>query len=55
MKIFTAILVSLLMSLLVAFGLEAVIEAFTDQDHLLWIYFLMAVLFHYFVGVSKAE
>lgn len=55
MKILAGLIVSLLMSLLVAFGLEAVIEAFINQDHSLWIYFLMAVLIHYFVGVSKAE
>lgn len=55
MKILAGLIVSVLASLLVAFMLQAVIETFIDQDHPYWIYFLMATLFHYFVGVSKAE
>lgn len=55
MKIFIGLILSIITSLLIAFGLEAVIETFIDQDHSYWIYFIMATIMHYFAALSRSE
>lgn len=55
MKILAGLVLSIITSLLIAFGLEAVIETFIDQDHPYWIYFIMAAIMHYFAALSRGE
>lgn len=55
MKIFIGLVLSIITSLLIAFGLEAVIETFIDEDHPYWIYFIMAMIMHYFAALSRSE
>lgn len=55
MKILAGLALSIITSLLIAFGLEAVIETFIDEDHPYWIYFIMAAIMHYFAALSRGE
>lgn len=55
MKLLAGLVLSIITSLLIAFGLEAVIETFIDQDHSYWIYFIMATIMHYFAALSRSE
>lgn len=55
MKILAGLVLSIITSLLIAFGLEAVIETFIDEDHPYWIYFIMATIMHYFAALSRSE
>ena len=55
MEIFAKITLSIVIYLLLALGLEVVIESFVDQDQPLWIYLIMAMIGTYYAVLHRSK